>query len=93
MQAFALTVGEVAELLRVSRHTVYRLAQRGDLPGRKIGRIWRFSRRGVEQLLSGEQQDVEVVCPEPERAEEEGVLLDGERVSATPGHLGGSDHV
>ena len=53
MFEIALNVDEVAELLRVSRHTVYRLAQRGDLPGRKIGRIWRFSRSGVEQYLFG----------------------------------------
>ena len=47
-----LTGDEVARLLRVSRDTVYRLAARGELPGRKIGRIWRFQRRSIEEYLS-----------------------------------------
>lgn len=58
MLEVALTVNNVVDLLRVSRHTMYRLAQRGELPGRKIGRIRRFPRRGVEQYLSGNQQSV-----------------------------------
>jgi excisionase family DNA binding protein len=37
-----LTIDEVAQLLRVSRHTVYRLVGSGEIPGRKIGRNWRF---------------------------------------------------
>ena len=46
-----LTVAEVARLMRVSRDTVYRLAARGELPGRKIGRIWRFLEDDIEQYL------------------------------------------
>lgn len=51
----ALTVEEVAKFLRVSRHTVYRLVERGEIPGRKIGRVWRFPRVALEQFLSGDQ--------------------------------------
>lgn len=47
-----LTVGEVAAFMRVSRETIYRLAARGELPGRKIGRIWRFTRTAIEGYLS-----------------------------------------
>lgn len=46
-----LTVDEVAAFMRVSRETVYRLAARGELPGRKVGRIWRFSRRAIENYV------------------------------------------
>lgn len=46
-----LTVGEVAAFIRVSRETVYRLAARGELPGRKIGRIWRFPKDAIEEYL------------------------------------------
>ena len=42
-----LTGDEVAKLLRVSRDTVYRLATRGELPGRKVGRVWRFSKEAI----------------------------------------------
>ena len=46
-----LTVGEVAAFMRVSRETIYRLAARGELPGRKTGRIWRFPRDAIQAYL------------------------------------------
>ena len=46
-----LTVGEVAAFMRVSRETVYRLAVRGELPGRKIGRLWRFQKEAIQDYL------------------------------------------
>jgi excisionase family DNA binding protein len=42
-----LTVGEVAYYLHVSRSTIYRLVQRNELPGFKVGSAWRFN---VEQI-------------------------------------------
>jgi PAS domain S-box-containing protein/excisionase family DNA binding protein len=51
MATEALTVAQVARLLGVSPDTVYRLAAAGELPGRKIGRIWRFSRDAIKQHL------------------------------------------
>ena len=39
-----LTVGEAAELLRISRSAVYTLSKRGALPAQKVGRHWRFHR-------------------------------------------------
>jgi excisionase family DNA binding protein len=38
-----LSIGEVAKRLGVNATTVYRLAQRGRLPGFKVGSQWRFS--------------------------------------------------
>ena len=49
-----MTVGEVAAFMRVSRETIYRLAARGELPGRKIGRIWRFPKDAIQKYLEGE---------------------------------------
>lgn len=43
-----LTCEEVARLLRVSQETVRQLAATGELPGRKVGRAWRFPRTAVE---------------------------------------------
>jgi excisionase family DNA binding protein len=37
-----LTVAEVASMLKVSEKSIYRLAQRGQLPGFKVGGSWRF---------------------------------------------------
>jgi excisionase family DNA binding protein len=45
--ADVLTLEEVAELLSVELEAVARLARSGELPGRRIGEHWRFSRRAV----------------------------------------------
>lgn len=47
-----LTVREVAEYLRLAESTVYRLAQEGEIPGRKIGGTWRFSRQGIKNWIN-----------------------------------------
>ena len=39
-----LTASEVAVVLRLDADTVYRSALAGGIPGRKVGRQWRFSR-------------------------------------------------
>ena len=39
-----MTTEEAAVLLRVSTKTILGLANRGTLPGRKVGRAWRFLR-------------------------------------------------
>jgi excisionase family DNA binding protein len=46
-----LTCDEVAQVLRVSAETVRHLAAAGELPGRKIGRAWRFPRVTIEAFL------------------------------------------
>ena len=47
-----LTIGEVAELLRVHPMTVYRLLKRGDIPGFKIGGNWRVSVNALDRWMS-----------------------------------------
>src|SRR3954468_14026111 len=47
-----LTVDQLAELLQVDEKTVRSLAAKGDLPGRKLGRNWRFSRQAVLEWLA-----------------------------------------
>ncbi len=46
-----LTLEEVAEYLRLNRFTVYRMAERGELPGAKIARRWRFEETDIIQWL------------------------------------------
>jgi excisionase family DNA binding protein len=46
-----LTAVQLAELLQVDAKTVRSLAARGELPGRKLGQHWRFSRRAVLDWL------------------------------------------
>ena len=46
-----LTVLEVAELLRINKSTVYRMAKQGRLPATRVGRQWRFRKSVLEGLL------------------------------------------
>src|SRR4029077_7913608 len=47
-----LTIGEVAEILRVHPTTIYRLVKRGVLPGFKIGGNWRIDKGSFDLFLS-----------------------------------------
>ena len=47
-----LSIHEVAKHFGVTPTTVYRLAQRGDLPGFKIGNQWRFSHTMLESWVA-----------------------------------------
>ena len=46
-----LTVADVAALLDLKIHTVQEFARRGILPGRKLGRSWRFLRPELEEAI------------------------------------------
>jgi len=47
-----MTIAEVAEYLpKVSRASVYKLAQRGKIPCQKVGRHWRFHRQAIDEML------------------------------------------
>jgi excisionase family DNA binding protein len=44
IQSDILTVDEAAELLKIPRSSVYKLAQQRKIPAKKVGRHWRFHR-------------------------------------------------
>ena len=47
-----VTVAEVAERLRVSTMTVYRLIQSGELPAARIGKSYRLREEDVDGFLA-----------------------------------------
>lgn len=46
-----MTVGDVAQYLRIPASSVYKLAQDGRIPCRKVGRQWRFFRQAIDEWL------------------------------------------
>jgi excisionase family DNA binding protein len=44
-----LTIRDVANYLKLPVSTVYRLAERRDLPGHKVGRQWRFHKSVLDE--------------------------------------------
>ena len=49
-----LTIKEMADYLKVSERTVYRLASGRKIPAFKVGNAWRFRREEIERWI--EQQ-------------------------------------
>lgn len=47
-----LSIEEVAKRFSVNVTTVYRLAQKGELPGFKVGNQWRFSENLLESWIA-----------------------------------------
>lgn len=52
--AEVLSPAEVADLLQVEEELVVELADKGELPGRRIGEEWRFARTAVLEWLGAE---------------------------------------
>lgn len=51
----AYTVEEVAEILKVHTRTVYRMLERKELRGFKVGSAWRISDDDLQAFMRGEQ--------------------------------------
>ena len=54
MNSDIVTVKEVAEYLKITEKTAYRLTAEGKLPGFKVGGSWRFRKSEIDTWI--EQQ-------------------------------------
>ena len=46
-----MTIEELAEYLKISRSTLYKLLQDGKLPGQKVGKRWRFHQDAIDEWI------------------------------------------
>lgn len=46
-----MTLEEVADYLRLSNDTIYRMANSGTIPASKVGNQWRFRKEDVDAWL------------------------------------------
>jgi excisionase family DNA binding protein len=46
-----MTIGEVADYLRVTKKTIYRLLRQGKIPATKVGNQWRFAQDSINEWL------------------------------------------
>lgn len=46
-----MTIVELSKYLKISRSTLYKLAQEGKVPGQKVGRHWRFHKAAIDRWL------------------------------------------
>lgn len=54
-----MTVGEVAELLRVSKMTIYRMVHSGEMLSIRLGRSFRLPRRSVDNYIRSSMTGLE----------------------------------
>jgi PTS system nitrogen regulatory IIA component len=57
-----MTLGEMAEYLKIARRSLLKMAQNGDIPATKVASQWRFMRTVVDDWLIGRMK----ALPEPE---------------------------
>lgn len=53
LPAEVLTAAQAAELLQIEEKLIVELAEAGEVPGRKLGKVWRFSRTALVAWLAG----------------------------------------
>jgi excisionase family DNA binding protein len=47
-----MTIADLSKYLKISRSTLYKLAQEGKLPAQKVGRHWRFHKEVIDGWLA-----------------------------------------
>ncbi len=57
METDILTIREVAEYLRITEKTAYRLAASQKLPGFKVGGSWRFRQGEIDAWIEFQKSD------------------------------------
>ncbi len=57
-----MTIGEVAEYLRIGRITLYRMAQQGKIPASKTAHQWRFKKCKVIKSILAHSR-FSIFCP------------------------------
>lgn len=65
-----MTLEEIADYLRVTKKTIYRLLEKRDIPATKVGRQWRFDKALIDTWLdqnsSGNTADILVIDDDEE---------------------------
>lgn len=61
------TIDELAAYLKISKSTLYKLAQEGSIPSQKVGKHWRFHKDAVDEWLRQRGPIAPPTRSEPER--------------------------
>lgn len=68
MSSDVMTLPEVAEYLRLTEKTTYRLAADGTLPGFKVGGSWRFRQIDIDAWIEAKKAEAKQSI-KPEQSE------------------------
>lgn len=52
-----MTLKEIAEYLNVSKDSIYRLAQKREIPASKLGNLWRFRKEEIDDWMKNNRNN------------------------------------
>lgn len=52
-----LTLEEAAKYLRMNSEVLRRHVKKGNIPGKQIGRVWKFSKEQLQKYVEGDQKN------------------------------------
>lgn len=55
-----LTIKEVADYLKVTERTIYRLSQAKKIPSFKVGGMWRYLRKDIDAWIAKQTTGTEI---------------------------------
>jgi excisionase family DNA binding protein len=50
-----LTLQELSVYLKIAQSSLYKLVRQGGIPGKKVGKNWRFHKNAIDEWLRGNQ--------------------------------------
>ena len=57
MEKLVYSFAETANLLDISRGTLYKLMEEGQIKGFQIGRVWKFPCKEIERYIDSQMKD------------------------------------
>jgi len=54
-----MTIEELADYLKISKSTLYKLVQDGGMPAQKVGKRWRFHKHAIDEWLKGHPEHLQ----------------------------------
>jgi excisionase family DNA binding protein len=76
-----MTPAEAAAYLRISIATLLRMARNGEIPGLRVGKLWRFRRSELDRWLRSDVSSFRHPCRERRETNDEFAATVPERVS------------
>lgn len=58
LQAKTYTPEQVAEMLQLSKNTVYELINRGEIIAKKLGKVYRIPQSSISFIFTGMDEDI-----------------------------------
>lgn len=66
-----LTIDELSAYLKISKETIYKMAQRRMIPAIKIGNQWRFKKVNIDEWLEFQANQSSISSHESDQSQEQ----------------------